>query len=155
MLPDFALIDHHGRPVSRATWAGSVWIADFIFTRCAGQCPLMSAQMASLRAALREVPRVQFVSFSVDPAHDTPARLASYARAYGADDDGWRFVTQPPAPAGAVAAEEPIGSVERLARASVRFALVDARGAIRGTYEATDAQAMARLQADARRLAQE
>jgi protein SCO1/2 len=171
-LPEFSLIDHRGALVSRSTLDGSVWIADFIFTRCAGQCPLMSAQMAKLSEALRDVPSIRFLSFSVDPSYDTPARLASYARSSGVHDDRWRFVTEAAHPGEAGASTPAMTSIAQLAQQgfrlgvstdgtpeepithSVRFVLVDSHGSIRGTYDATDAQAMAQLHTDARRLAQ-
>jgi cytochrome oxidase Cu insertion factor (SCO1/SenC/PrrC family) len=168
------LIDHRHRPFSRAALAGSVWIADFIFTRCAGQCPLMSAQMAALHQALRDLPAIRFVSFSVDPVYDTPARLAAYASHYEIPDDRWRLVTESDAPVLPPVREAgPITTIAHLARDgfrlgvgadgppeepithSVRLVLVDQHGSIRGYYDATDVQAMAQLQADVRRLARE
>ena len=173
-LPDFSLIDHHQHPFSQATLAGSVWIADFIFTRCAGQCPLMSAQMAALHQALRDLPAIRFVSFSVDPVYDTPARLAAYASHYEIPDDRWRLVTESDAPVlPPVREASPITTIAHLAHDgfrlgvgadgppeepithSVRLVLVDQHGSIRGYYDATDVQAMAQLQADVRRLARE
>jgi cytochrome oxidase Cu insertion factor (SCO1/SenC/PrrC family) len=38
-VPPFTLIDQTGRSVDRDDLLGHLWIADFIFTRCAGQCP--------------------------------------------------------------------------------------------------------------------
>ena len=157
-VPDFSLIDHEGHPIRRADLSGSVWIADFIFTRCAGQCPLMSAEMAQFHHALRE-PRL--VSFSVDPSYDTPPVLAQYAAHYGAHAPHWRFVTGS-ADAITSLAQQGFhlgigvdGTAEEPITHSVRFVLVDQQGWIRGTYEATDARAMQQLQSDARRLAAE
>lgn len=45
---------------------------------------------ARLSATLR--PRVQFVSFTVDPDEDSPERLKAFARSNGADLNGWSFV---------------------------------------------------------------
>ena len=46
VVPDFALTDQTNQPFHSAnTLRGKVWIADFIFTNCAGPCPRMSAQM--------------------------------------------------------------------------------------------------------------
>lgn len=65
-------------------------MADFIFTRCGGACPAMTARMARLR---RELPdEAVFLSFTVDPATDTPEVLARYAANFKADAR-WRFVT--------------------------------------------------------------
>jgi protein SCO1/2 len=91
-LPAFSLQDHTGQPVTLAGLKGRVWVADFIFTRCGGACPAMTARMSRLR---REVPDVvAFVSFTVDPASDTPEVLARYAANFNADAR-WRFVTGP------------------------------------------------------------
>ena len=35
------------------------------------------------------------LSISFDPGRDSPARLAKYARVYGADPAFWRFMTAP------------------------------------------------------------
>jgi len=157
-LPDFSLMDHERRPVSLGALAGSVWIADFIFTRCAGQCPIMSRRMAELQQAFAGVPGIRFISFTVDPSYDTPDILAAYARRVGVSDGRWRFVTGPPDTIAALArdgfrlafgeggtAEEPITH-------SVRLVLVDPQGRIRGSYDATEEDAMQRLRDDARRL---
>ena len=74
-LPEFALLDRSGRPATLSALRGRPWIADFIFTRCAGVCPAMTARMAALAKRLEGVP-VRFVSFSVDPVYDTPEVLA-------------------------------------------------------------------------------
>ncbi len=91
-VPDFRLTDQNGRPVSRDDLRGKVWVASFIFTRCATMCPQVSASMAELN---KELPAdgVMLVSFTVDPEHDTPAVLQEYGRRYGADPDRWRFLT--------------------------------------------------------------
>ena len=74
-------------------------------------------------------------------------------------DDQWRFVTGAPAAITALARDGfHLGVAEGESREepithSVRLVLIDARGAIRGYYDATDAQAIRRLQSDARRLA--
>ncbi len=157
-VPDFALIDQRGAPIRRADLLDTVWVADFIFTRCAGQCPMMSAQLASLRTALRDTAGLLFISFSVDPDYDTPAVLAAYAARYAAQAAQWRFVTGPKSSIWLLAhtgfhlgvGEE--GSAEEPITHSVRLVLVDRQGHIRGYYDATDAQAMVKLQQDARRL---
>src|SRR4051812_44261364 len=39
-VPPFSLLDQNARPVTRETLAGRVWVASFVFTRCAGPCPM-------------------------------------------------------------------------------------------------------------------
>ena len=92
--PDFSLIERDGRTVSRSDLLGSVWIADFIFTRCAGPCPVLSMRMQSLQKSIAKYDgNVKIVSFSVDPTYDQPPVLRLYARNYKADPKLWWFLT--------------------------------------------------------------
>ena len=162
-LPAFHLTERSGRPLTSSDLRGRTWIADFIFTQCGGVCPAMTARMARLR---REVPAsVTFVSFTVDPAHDTPEVLSRYAAGFGARED-WLFATGPQkdlydlsvggfklaaleVPQGDRAAAEGDGPFLH----SSKFTLVDAEGVIRGYYDSTDEAAMRALAADASALA--
>ena len=51
-LPEFALIEKSGAPVTRETLLGKVWIASFVFTRCTGPCPVITATMASQSSSM-------------------------------------------------------------------------------------------------------
>ena len=95
-VPDFSLIDQNGDELTKADLDGKIWIADFIFTRCQGPCPLMTSRMIELQKALIKAPSVQLVSFTVDPEHDTPEVLQEYAARNGADAERWKFLTGAP-----------------------------------------------------------
>jgi cytochrome oxidase Cu insertion factor (SCO1/SenC/PrrC family) len=164
-VPAFALTERSGRTVTRADLAGRVWIADFIFTRCGGTCPVLSSRLAAL---LRELPAgpagVTGVSITVDPHRDDPAALREYAGQYKADPERWLFLTGERAAVESlvrdgfklsiaeVPPEERATAVEPITH-SDRFVLVDGEGRIRGYYHGTDAESVARLRADAARLA--
>lgn len=93
-LPDFALTDQTGHPFGTRDLRGKVWIADFIFTSCAGSCPLLSQKMAEIGHRARQLgPDFRLVSLTVDPERDTPPVLASYAARYGANAHKWSFLT--------------------------------------------------------------
>ena len=91
-VPDFNLITQQGVPLTRADMTGKIWVADFIFTNCPTICPAMTSEMARLQSEFVADP-VYFVSFSVDPERDTSEVLSRYAKAYGADDRRWHFLT--------------------------------------------------------------
>lgn len=91
-LEDFQLIERSGRTVTKADLLGRPWAVCFIFTRCAGQCPRVTAQMRLLHDRLKRHD-VRLVSLSVDPEFDTPEMLSRYADQYGADPDRWLFLT--------------------------------------------------------------
>ena len=93
--PDFALIDQNGEAFALRAVRGKAVLLDFIFTSCPGPCPIQTATHVRLQhaldATLRE--RTHFVSVSLDPEHDTPDALLSYAERLGVELDGWSFVT--------------------------------------------------------------
>jgi len=162
-LPEFQLTGHDGKPLARASLLGRPFVADFIFTRCGGICPAMTARMAQLQR--RVDPRVRLVSFSVDPEHDTPEVLARYARDFGAGP-GWVFVTGPRAELHALAtdgfhlAAMEIPPDQRQGGDgpflhSGKFVLVDGQGRIRGYYDSEEPGELAQLERDAARLATE
>lgn len=76
---------------------GRIVIMDFIYTRCVGPCPILSSTFAKLQERLGERlgKDVFLLSFSVDPAYDTPARLKEYAERFHARP-GWYFLTGSP-----------------------------------------------------------
>jgi protein SCO1/2 len=157
-VPNLVMVDAAGRVTNLASLSGSVWIADFIFTRCAGQCPLMTSRMAALQKEFAGVPRVRLVSFTVDPEYDTPERLADYAMRYGADPAQWTFLTAERDTIWRLAREAfrlgvgDEGTAEEPIAHSVRLAIVDQQGKVRGTYDGTDDAAMHRLAEHVRAL---
>ncbi len=92
-MPDFALTNQDNQNVTLASLHGDVWIADVIFTRCAGQCPVMSAHMQEIQDALPAGLPVKLVSFTTDAEFDTPAVLKKYATRFSARDGQWLFLT--------------------------------------------------------------
>jgi protein SCO1/2 len=91
-VPDAALVDEHAKPMNLAQLKGYVTVYDFIFTNCAGSCPMMTAAMRRLTTKVDKNAKVRFVSISVDPARDTPAVLHDYATKVR-NDDRWIFLT--------------------------------------------------------------
>ncbi len=148
-VSDFELTAATGQPFRADRLAGKVWVADFIFTSCAGICPVMTGEMAELHRAFEGEDRVEFVSISVDPETDTPEVLAEYGERYGADPERWHFLTGDIDYIHPLATQTfKIGSLDDLLIHSSRFVLVDGAGAIRGYYIGTDTEDVARLAGD-------
>ena len=83
--PDSQFHPHQpGQPASfTGELRGKVWMADMIFTRCAGPCPIMTHHLAELQAALPANEPVRLITFTSDPEYDTPAVLKRYATRFG------------------------------------------------------------------------
>jgi protein SCO1/2 len=154
LVPDFELTDQSNQPfLSANALRGKVWIADFIYTNCAGPCPRMSAQMHKVATELADIKDLRLVSFTVDPARDTPEVLAKYAERYQAQPGVWYFLTGPQATLHNLARNVfTLGDVNGDLEHSTRFVLVDRQSRVRGHYLTSDEDAIPRLIADAKRI---
>lgn len=162
-IGSFALTDERGAPFTEAALAGHVTFVSFLFTRCDTICPVTTMKMARLQDKTFDArANLKLASFSVDPAYDTPARLAEYAQRYQADPERWRFVTGP-VDAMRKLVEGPF--MNSMAREGVTpsgapqishsgyFLLVDRHGHIRGAYDSNDLQKLDEMIRAARYLA--
>lgn len=150
VVPDFTLTERSGASISLAALRGSPWIANFVFTSCAGPCPRISSQMAQLQKADSGLEGVRFVSFTVDPETDTPGVLREYANKFGASPERWLFLTGGKQQLyslirdgfklavddgqGETSSDPPAGIITH----STRFVLVDAEARIRGYLDSTE-----------------
>lgn len=145
-VPPFNLTERSGKIISNHDLAGKIWVADFIYTTCPGPCPLVTASMARVQNALEHDPRVQLVTFTVDPQTDTPAILAKYADQYGADPNRWWFLTGPEKPLYDLiqngflqVVQDNRGQAPQERQSTVThstyFVLVDADGTMRGSFD--------------------
>ena len=159
-LPDFSLVDQNNDPINLKNFSGKIWIADFIFTRCAGPCPILSAHMQRLQGMLSHVPEVVLVSFSVDPEYDTPEVLARYASTFSAKKDKWFFITGDREVIFDIARTSLKLSVESKTETapiihSTRFVLIDETATLRGYYDSIEGNFMKGLISDVRILLSE
>jgi len=94
-VPDFSLINQEGNQVSFSDYEGKIIVADFFFTTCPTICPIMTKQMTRLQWLLEDnsYDDVHFLSYTVNPEHDTAEVLKDYADEQGADLSSWTFIT--------------------------------------------------------------
>ncbi len=86
-IPPITLVRDDGTTVSLSAELndGRPVVLNFIYTTCTEVCPLVSRTLAQLQDKLgADRDRVHLMSITIDPEADTPARLAVYARKYGA-----------------------------------------------------------------------
>ena len=77
---DFSLTDHRGLSFTRDDLTDRWTLIFFGFTHCPDICPTTMAELAELNSQLAdtEASDARVVMVSVDPAQDTPDRLAQY-----------------------------------------------------------------------------
>ncbi len=170
MVADFTLTNQFGKPIGLGDLKGKVWIADIIFTRCAGPCPIMTRNMKSLQDQLAGT-GVRFVTLTTDPEYDTPEVLSRYADRFKADPARWLFLTGSKKQIALLAVDSlKFTSLEKkpaertapedLFIHSTIFILVDKQARVRGIFETTGegvntAEALRRLGEGARKLERE
>jgi len=159
-VPDFSFVDQNGNTFDGKTLEGQVWVANFIFTRCPNICPRFTAKMASLQTkSAGAEPGLKLVSFTVDPAYDTPEVLKTYGEKYKADFGRWTFAR----------GEKP--ELEKVIRKGMLqpmdwgdgqdlnsvvhgsyFALIDGKRQVRGVYKFSEAGSVDEVMRDAKLL---
>lgn len=145
-LPEFTLTNQNGQPVTLADLRGQVWVADIIFTSCAGPCPIMTKQMSELQTALPDASAARLVTLTTHPDYDTPEVLKRYGQRFKADFDRWMFLTGSKQQIARLARDglkltaeekkpEERTAPEDLFIHSTLFVIVDKQGRLRGSFE--------------------
>ncbi len=147
-VADFTLTNQTGVAVTLADLHGHVWVADIIFTRCAGPCPRMTKQMKSLQDTLPPASQARLVTLTTDPDFDTPPVLKTYGERFGANPERWTFLTGAKKEIAALAIDslkltaiekkpEERENPEDLFIHSTIFVVVDKQARLRGVFETT------------------
>ncbi|MFN8611247.1 MAG: SCO family protein [Vulcanimicrobiota bacterium] len=97
-VPNFQLTNQNGKAVSMSDYKGKVVIVSFLFTQCPdpSKCPMLAGKLTKLQQLLSQMEdaqnKVQLLSITLDPKHDTPEVLKNYAQLHQAKDN-WTFLT--------------------------------------------------------------
>jgi len=143
-VPDFSFTTETGATLTKNDLLGKIWVADFIFTRCAGPCPLMTEKMRQIQTATRLMAdgNVQLISVTVDPAYDTSKVLSAYGGKIGSNPDRWSFLTGEPSKIEEFITKGMLLGLskdgEGLPVHSQKFVIVDREGYIRSYRELDD-----------------
>ena len=152
-----------GDSVSLYDRPGKIIVADFFFTSCRSICPRLTANMAKLQQSFikggdlrKKVDSsiVQFMSFSVDPDHDSVNILKNYADRFNVNHDNWWLLTGNRDSIYKFAFEEmkvDSYSEEPISPDFVhtsRFVLIDKAYRVRGYYNGLDSISLSKLAKD-------
>jgi len=155
-VPSFLFKTQDGESFSENELKGKITVLDFMFTTCAGPCPIMTNNMVHLYQDYTNVEEVQFVSITVDPAVDNEEILKQYANANGVDDDRWQFLTSDIDAIKDLKKNGFMLYADELPRGhAIKFVLIDPKGRIRKYYDGTDKASIAVLRNDLNNLVKE
>jgi protein SCO1/2 len=153
-IPHFSFVNQDSVIINNDSLKNSIYIADFFFTSCPSICPIMSKNMLSVYKEYKGNNEVRFISYTIDPKHDTVPVLKKYANKLGVEGTQWSFLLGDRDSVYNLAkdgymnyakenADIP-GGVEH----SGYFILVDKEKRIRGAYDGTDKQQVENLKTD-------
>jgi cytochrome oxidase Cu insertion factor (SCO1/SenC/PrrC family) len=145
-VANFTLTNQDGKVTTLADLTNRVWVADIIFTRCAGPCPVITGHIKSLEDALPKTSDAKLVTLTTDPDFDTPAMMKRYGERFGADFNRWMFLTGTKAEIAALGAgslklsavPKPVAdqtnAVDLFIHTTI-FVIVDKHAQLRGSFE--------------------
>jgi len=92
-VDDFKLVNQYGDSVTLDTYKDKILLVSFFFTSCETVCPKMNGYIGThIYREFAKDTNIRFLSFTVDPANDSPAVLLKYAESFYANNH-WQFLT--------------------------------------------------------------
>ena len=159
-IPDFSLLNQDSVLLNQKTFNNKIYIANFFFTHCPSICPTMQRNLLKFYKKYKGDERLLFLSHSIDFKNDRPYILKEYANNLGVDSPQWQFVGG--------SKKDIYGLAEKYlvyAKEDANVAggydhqgyliLVDSQKRIRGAYDGTDDQQVAKLFVDLETLLKE
>lgn len=153
-IANFSLTNQNGEIITQDFYKNKIYVADFFFTTCPTICPIMTENMVYLQSQIANDKDVLLLSHSVTPDIDSVAQLKKYALEKGVIDKKWNLVT---------GEKKHIYELARKSYLAVKtdgdggpfdmihtenFILIDKERRIRGTYDGTNKEEMAKLLQD-------
>ena len=153
-IADFKLINQNGDTISQADYADKIYVADFFFTTCPTICPVMTANMADIQQIIKDDDEVMLLSHSVTPEIDSVPQLKKYALEKGVIDAKWNLVTGDKKQIYELARKSYLAALDDGDGGpydmihTENFILVDKERRIRGFYDGTSSEEIAKLLED-------
>ncbi len=152
-LSDFTLTNQDGKEFRLSEMKGQVLLLNFFFTKCEGPCPIMNKRMEALQGKFANEPKIKLVSVSVDPTNDTPEVLKAYSQKFNAVADKWFFLTGSKEAVSDLMEKQLRFAGGEAATHTTVFVLLDQNGAIKGFYDSSSEEELAKAEKDALQLA--
>ncbi|HEU0137870.1 MAG TPA: SCO family protein [Flavobacterium sp.] len=153
-VADFSFVNQNGKTITQKDYSNKIYVADFFFTTCQSICPKMTSNMVNVQQATAKNPKVMLLSHTVMPDIDSVSVLKKYALEHGVDDNKWNLVTGDKKEIYSMARKSylavKLGKPEELYDMvhTENLVLVDQKRRVRGFYDGTNKDDVARLIAD-------
>ena len=160
-IPPFSFTNQYGETINEKIVEGKIYVTDFFFTSCPTICPVMKRQMVKVYKEFKDNPDVMILSHTIDPEHDTPKVLNTFAKDLGVEGNQWQFLTGPKEDIYALGQKSYLSAAQEDKTAdggflhSGAFILIDKNKHIRGMYDGTTEEGTQKLMRDMKILLEE
>jgi protein SCO1 len=155
----FSFVNQDGQVVNEKTVSGKVTVVEYFFTSCPSLCPLMNGNLKGVYEKYKENPEFMILSHTADPGRDSVAALKAYAKRYGAETPAWQFLTGEKDSLYSIAVRDYLLSVSDSGNAAFihtqYVSLLDKQRRVRGFYDMSAKENVAKLNTDIQRLLDE
>ncbi|WP_199118270.1 SCO family protein [Pedobacter sp. ASV28] len=152
-VADFKLLNQNADTMSLSKWSGKILIVNLFYTRVTSDGAKVALKaMQGFKDIYQKNQMVHLASLSVDVKHDQVQQLSSYAKAIGANSNKWDLLTGDSTQVNQLVkqgllldASESHAANDRRIVYSDKIVLLDTKHRIRGFYEATNQEALSKL----------
>lgn len=153
-VSNFSLTNQNGKIITQEDYKDKIYVVDFFFTRCPSICPIMTDNMIKIQREFLDNPEIMLLSLSVTPDIDSVSVLRKYATEKGVIDSKWNVTTGNKKHIYEIARKSYFAVVEQGDGGlqdfihTPNFILIDKKKQIRGIYDGTNDEEIARLLTD-------
>ncbi|WP_410221603.1 SCO family protein [Pedobacter sp.] len=153
-VPDFKFLNQDSIYITQADFKGKIYVTDFFFTSCSTICPVMHRNLKEVYEKFKSNPEVMFLSHTIDFKYDKPSVLKKYAQKLGVDTKKWEFVYGDKENVYTLAEKDYLVAVKEDSSATDGYihqgwlVLVDKHRRLRGAYDGTKSEEVAKLEKD-------
>jgi len=154
VIPAFSFYNQDSTVVTNRDFDGTIYVADFFFTSCPTICPTMHRNLSAVYEKYKGNNEVKFLSHTIDVKYDVPSRLKAYANKLGISGTQWEFLWGSRDSIYTLAQKNYLVSVNEDKNGPGGFVhqgylvLVDKQKRIRGAYDGTLKEEVAKLMKD-------
>lgn len=150
-IPAFKFLNQDSVYITDKNFDNKIYIANFFFTHCPSICPTMNRNLLKVYEQYKDSDQVYFLSHSIDFKYDQPHVLKEYANKLGVTNDHWNFVMGSKADIYGIANQYLVYTAEdKNAPGGYDhqgyLVLIDKQKRIRGAYDGTNDEQVAKLQ---------
>ena len=157
-IPPFKFLNQDSTYITQDAFKGKIYVADFFFTSCTTICPTMHRNLKTVYEEYKNNPDVMFLSHTIDFKYDKPSVLYKYAKGLGVDTKKWQFVYGTKEEVYTLAEKSYLTVVEEDNTAPDGYihqgwlVLIDKEKRMRGAYDGTKEEQVAKLKEDLKTL---